>query len=165
MIITKMALPRRTFLRGVGVTLALPLLDAMVPALIGVAADGRETGSSLRVLLHAERRGDEPHRRELLEAQDRGRGLRVLADSEAARAVPESGDRGERAAQSFGREPRRRQRRPHAQHRLVADRNAHQANRRVRSARRASRSIRSSRRRSAGRRRCRRSSSRFCPTP
>ena len=33
MMITKMALPRRTFLRGVGATLALPLLDAMVPAL------------------------------------------------------------------------------------------------------------------------------------
>jgi Protein of unknown function (DUF1552) len=33
MILTKMALPRRTFLRGMGVTLALPLLDAMVPAL------------------------------------------------------------------------------------------------------------------------------------
>ena len=33
MLITKMALPRRTFLRGVGATLALPLLDAMVPAL------------------------------------------------------------------------------------------------------------------------------------
>ena len=33
MIITKMALPRRTFLRGVGATLALPLLDGMVPAL------------------------------------------------------------------------------------------------------------------------------------
>ena len=32
MMITKMALPRRTFLRGVGATLALPLLDAMVPA-------------------------------------------------------------------------------------------------------------------------------------
>jgi len=32
MIITKKALPRRTFLRGVGVTLALPLLDSMVPA-------------------------------------------------------------------------------------------------------------------------------------
>jgi uncharacterized protein DUF1552 len=30
--ITKRALPRRTFLRGVGVTLALPLLDAMIPA-------------------------------------------------------------------------------------------------------------------------------------
>ena len=33
MIVTKMALPRRTFLRGMGVSLALPLLDAMVPAL------------------------------------------------------------------------------------------------------------------------------------
>src|SRR5690349_22279881 len=32
MIITKRALPRRTFLRGVGATLALPLLDAMIPA-------------------------------------------------------------------------------------------------------------------------------------
>ena len=37
MIITKMALPRRTFLRGMGVTLALPLLDAMVPALTAMA--------------------------------------------------------------------------------------------------------------------------------
>ena len=32
MIITKKALPRRTFLRGVGATIALPLLDAMVPS-------------------------------------------------------------------------------------------------------------------------------------
>jgi hypothetical protein len=32
MIIMKKALPRRTFLRGVGATLALPLLDAMIPA-------------------------------------------------------------------------------------------------------------------------------------
>ena len=32
MMITKTALPRRTFLRGVGASLALPLLDAMVPA-------------------------------------------------------------------------------------------------------------------------------------
>src|SRR6202163_3620692 len=32
MFITKKHLPRRTFLRGVGATLALPLLDAMVPA-------------------------------------------------------------------------------------------------------------------------------------
>jgi hypothetical protein len=33
MVITKLTLPRRTFLRGMGATLALPLLDAMVPAL------------------------------------------------------------------------------------------------------------------------------------
>ena len=33
MIITKKALHRRTFLRGIGTTLALPLLDAMIPAM------------------------------------------------------------------------------------------------------------------------------------
>ena len=33
MVITHMALPRRTFIRGIGATLALPLLDAMVPAM------------------------------------------------------------------------------------------------------------------------------------
>ena len=32
MFITKKHIPRRTFLRGVGVTLALPLLDSMIPA-------------------------------------------------------------------------------------------------------------------------------------
>jgi hypothetical protein len=37
MIITKMALPRRTFLRGMGAVVALPLLDAMVPALSATA--------------------------------------------------------------------------------------------------------------------------------
>ena len=31
-LITKMHLPRRTFLRGLGVTLSLPLLDSMIPA-------------------------------------------------------------------------------------------------------------------------------------
>jgi len=37
-IITKKALPRRTFLRGMGTTLALPLLDAMVPSMTALAA-------------------------------------------------------------------------------------------------------------------------------
>ncbi len=37
MIITKKALPRRTVLRGIGATLALPLLDGMVPALSALA--------------------------------------------------------------------------------------------------------------------------------
>ena len=37
MIITKKALPRRTFLRGMSATLALPLLDAMVPAATALA--------------------------------------------------------------------------------------------------------------------------------
>jgi hypothetical protein len=38
MMITRRALPRRTFLRGLGVTVALPFLDAMVPALSAQAA-------------------------------------------------------------------------------------------------------------------------------
>jgi hypothetical protein len=36
-IITRTSLPRRTFLRGMGATVALPFLDAMVPALTAVA--------------------------------------------------------------------------------------------------------------------------------
>jgi hypothetical protein len=37
MIITKKRLPRRTFLRGLGVTVGLPLLDGMIPALASAA--------------------------------------------------------------------------------------------------------------------------------
>ncbi len=37
MIVTKKALPRRTFLRGAGATLSLPLLDAMVPSLTALS--------------------------------------------------------------------------------------------------------------------------------
>ena len=38
MIVTKKALPRRTLLRGIGAAVALPLLDAMVPALTAARA-------------------------------------------------------------------------------------------------------------------------------
>ncbi|MFN3326238.1 MAG: DUF1552 domain-containing protein [Bryobacteraceae bacterium] len=38
MIVTKKALPRRIFLRGIGAAVALPLLDAMVPAMTAQAA-------------------------------------------------------------------------------------------------------------------------------
>lgn len=38
MYISKLALPRRTFLRGLGSVVALPLLDAMVPAMTALAA-------------------------------------------------------------------------------------------------------------------------------
>ena len=47
MFVSKMALPRRTFLRGMGATLALPLLDAMVPAL---TAQSRTAARPLRRL-------------------------------------------------------------------------------------------------------------------
>src|SRR5215204_2029528 len=42
MIITKKALPRRTFIRGMGATLALPLLDAMVPSMTALARTAAE---------------------------------------------------------------------------------------------------------------------------
>ena len=47
MIITRKAVPRRTLLRGVGATLALPLLDGMVPAL---SALGRTAAAPVRRL-------------------------------------------------------------------------------------------------------------------
>jgi hypothetical protein len=37
MIITRQALPRRTFLRGLGAAVALPLLDAMIPSMTALA--------------------------------------------------------------------------------------------------------------------------------
>ena len=45
MVITKIALPRRTFIRGIGATLALPLLDAMVPAM---SAQSKTIGAAPR---------------------------------------------------------------------------------------------------------------------
>jgi hypothetical protein len=47
MIITKKALPRRTFLRGMGATLALPLLDAMIPAATALAKTAAARGRRL----------------------------------------------------------------------------------------------------------------------
>ena len=38
MFVTKKSLSRRTFIRGMGVTLSLPLLDSMVPALTAAAS-------------------------------------------------------------------------------------------------------------------------------
>jgi len=50
MIITKTYLPRRTFLRGVGATLALPLLDSMVPALTTLRASAAAPVNRLGVV-------------------------------------------------------------------------------------------------------------------
>ena len=54
MIITKKALPRRTFLRGMGATLALPLLDAMVPVHDGAGGHAGQSGAPARFRLHAD---------------------------------------------------------------------------------------------------------------
>ena len=55
MFITKTRLPRRTFLRGLGTTLALPMLDAMVPALSAAPA----APAAVRLPLHRQRRHPE----------------------------------------------------------------------------------------------------------
>ena len=57
MFITRMSLPRRTLLKGVGATLALPFLDAMVPALTP-APEGGGRPAPRRVHLLLERHGD-----------------------------------------------------------------------------------------------------------
>ena len=49
MMTTKKYLPRRTFLRGVGATLALPLLDGMVPAFAALRASAAKPVSRLFV--------------------------------------------------------------------------------------------------------------------
>ena len=54
MIITKKAIPRRTFLRGMGATVALPLLDAMVPSMTALAKTAGESRASAGLRLHAD---------------------------------------------------------------------------------------------------------------
>jgi hypothetical protein len=52
MIITKTHLPRRTFLRGMGTALALPLLDCMIPALSKAANSGAKPVIRLGFIYH-----------------------------------------------------------------------------------------------------------------
>ncbi len=49
MIVMKRALPRRTFLRGLGTVLSLPLLDAMIPAMTAIAATPANPASLRRL--------------------------------------------------------------------------------------------------------------------
>ena len=56
MFITKKHLPRRTFLRGVGVTMALPLLDSMVPAQTLLQKTAAKALAALGFRVHPARR-------------------------------------------------------------------------------------------------------------
>ena len=60
MFITKTSLPRRTVLRGLGATLALPLLDAMVPALTPTVQHRGRADAAVRRRLRADGRAAEP---------------------------------------------------------------------------------------------------------
>ena len=58
MFISKKHLPRRTFLKGAGVSLALPLLESMVPAGTRARPHGGRAEDPARVHLHSARRDD-----------------------------------------------------------------------------------------------------------
>ena len=92
MIITKKTISRRTVLRGLGVTMALPLLDGMVPASDRVGEDRGEADQPFRRGVCAER-----HDHEGLAADDRRRRVRVHAHHGAAGAVPRPAARAEQS--------------------------------------------------------------------
>ena len=88
MIITKKSLPRRTFLRGMGVSLALPLLDAMVPALSAMAQTAANPVRRLGVVYVPNGMSMESWT-----PTSCGSGLRPHADPPTSRAVPRSASR------------------------------------------------------------------------
>ena len=94
MFITKLSLPRRTFLRGAGAAVALPLLEAMVPAVTALAKTPGKPQPRFGAIYFPNGA--------ILEQWtpvDHGEGLRVHADVEAARAVPRVDCRGNESHQ------------------------------------------------------------------
>ena len=85
MFITKKHIPRRTFLRGAGVTLALPLLESMVPALTPLRLTAAAPVQALCRHLASAWRGAG-----ILESAAGRQGLRVFVHHQAAGAVPRS---------------------------------------------------------------------------
>ncbi len=94
MFITKRRLSRRTVLRGMGATVALPLLDSMVPAMTALAQTAAKP---------VQRFGAVYVPNGVIPAQwypaDRRRGIRIHAHAQAARAVSRSPARGQRPRQ------------------------------------------------------------------
>ena len=85
MFISKKHIPRRTFLRGAGVTLALPLLESMVPALTPLRLTAAAPVKRFVGIWHPH--GAAPGYWSPLQGRP---GLRLLVHHEAARAVPQS---------------------------------------------------------------------------
>ena len=72
MILTKKHLPRRTFLKGVGATIALPMLDAMSPALSALSATTRSAAPSpLRLAFTYVPNGTQGFRVEVVDTDNR----------------------------------------------------------------------------------------------
>ena len=114
MIITKRALPRRTFLRGMGATVALPFPGRNGS---GTVRTGRQADRQARICLYSER-----HDSADVGARHHGKELRAVADSQPVGAGARSHHGVERTGAPTGGQPRRRQRRPCARHGRLADR-------------------------------------------
>ena len=107
MIIAKKAVPRRTMLRGIGATLALPLLDGMVPALTALsktAAKPIARFGTVYVPNGIIMAGWTP--------ETEGAGFEFTPDAEAARGAPQAASGAERARQHRGHVAHRQPRGP-----------------------------------------------------
>ena len=117
MLITKRALPRRTFLRGAGAALALPFAGRDGARGLRALADRGRSGAAARVRLLPQRREHVP----VAEQGGRQR-VRAVADPGAARPLPRRGHGAVRSRQRPGEPVGRRHRRPPARRFLVAER-------------------------------------------
>ncbi len=112
MFLTRKHLSRRTVLKGAGATIALPLLDAMIPSATRARADGRRgrAAPGLRLLPARRAAGS-------VAAGAGGTRLRVPVHPEAARTAARLRDGGQRPAQQGAAklEPARHHRRDVAQ--------------------------------------------------
>ena len=130
MFISRVSLPRRTFLRGVGAALALPLLDAMVPALAALADTPASPRPRLGFIYMPNGVAKNSSGIDYWTPRGEGTGFEHVADPGAAGAVsrPDGGRQRPGSQPGRGRQ-RRRERRSHPRHELVADRRASQAHR------------------------------------
>ena len=129
MIITKRALPRRTVLRGIGATLALPLLDAMVPAL---SASTRTAAAPVRRLgfLYVPNGVAMTGTVNQWTPEGVGTGFTFSPILKPLESFPGTAGGGERSQPQGGRFERRRQWRPHPWLRHLVERGSPEAHRR-----------------------------------
>ena len=125
MIITKKHLPRRTFLRGLGTTLALPLLDSMMPALAAAGSRDQVAGAP-GVRLCSERASFWPRGR----PPPKGRASNSRRTHEGAGAVPRTPAGAHRPGADQRPGAGRRRGRPCARGRHLADRRPSEEDRR-----------------------------------
>ena len=96
MFLTKKHLSRRTLLKGAGVSLALPLLDAMIPAATALSqtAAARKLRMGFFYIPHGAIMGNTSHGREdgQVDSQRRGRGLQAQSHHEVAGTLQELRD-------------------------------------------------------------------------